>query len=249
MNIIEVDKGNVSQKGFFCYMSKRKSEGYRRKLRWLEQRFDEGLKIKMLDLEQGGRGFIEYVPGEFAWRAVNARGYMFIHCLWIVGQSRGKGYGKLLLNECIGEARSLGMEGVAVLTSERPWLTDTRFFLRHGFEPVARFGPFTVAAIRFGRFASPSLPTDLAERPGRYRKGLTILRSDQCPYVDASVTAAIGAARKLGIQAEVLELQSAEGVRRLSPSPYGVFGIVYGGRLLSYHNLAEGELLKSLTAP
>jgi hypothetical protein len=207
------------------------------------------LKIKMLDLEQGGRGFIEYVPGEFAWRAVNARGYMFIHCLWVVGQSRGKGYGKLLLNECIGEARRLGMKGVAVLTSERPWLTDTRFFLRHGFEPVDRFGAFTLAAVRFGDFAWPSLPADFSERPARYGKGLTIMRSDQCPYVDASVKMAIGAGQKLGIQVEVLELQSSEDVRKLSPSPYGVFAIVYGGRLATYHNLAEKELLKSLTAP
>jgi GNAT superfamily N-acetyltransferase len=249
MNIIEVDKRNVSQKGFFCYMSKKRSEGYRRKLSWLEQRFDEGLKIKMLDLEQGARGFIEYIPGEFAWRAVNAQGYMFIHCLWVVGQSRGKGYGRLLLNDCIKEAGKLGMRGVAVLASERPWLADKQFFVRHGFQPVDRFGPFTLAAIRFGGFAWPSLPTDFNERPGRYGRCLSIMRSDQCPYVEAAVKIAIAAAQKLGIEAEVLELRSSEDVRRLSPSPYGVFGLVYGGRLVSYHNLVESELLKSLIPP
>lgn len=42
----------------------------------------------MLELPE--RGFIEYLPGEHAWRAVHADGYLFIHCLWVVGKSKGK---------------------------------------------------------------------------------------------------------------------------------------------------------------
>jgi hypothetical protein len=37
--IIDVNLENVSETGFFCYMSKRKTEGYRRKLCWLGERF------------------------------------------------------------------------------------------------------------------------------------------------------------------------------------------------------------------
>jgi hypothetical protein len=33
--------------------------------------------------------FIEYIPGEQAWRAVHADGYLLIHCLWVVGKSKG----------------------------------------------------------------------------------------------------------------------------------------------------------------
>lgn len=85
--ILDVAAGNVDQTGFFCFMSKKKSEGYQRKLRWLKERFAEGMSIKMLALPQ--RGFIEYIPGEHAWRAVHADGYMLIHCLWVVGKSKG----------------------------------------------------------------------------------------------------------------------------------------------------------------
>ena len=92
--ITTVTKENVDSEGFFCYMSKPKSEGYRNKLDWLKARFDEGLVIKKLNLPE--RGFIEYIPGEFAWRPVYAPEYMFIHCLWIVGKSKGKGYATLL---------------------------------------------------------------------------------------------------------------------------------------------------------
>lgn len=127
MKIIDVTAANVAETGFFCKMSQKKSEGYRRKLAWLEARFSEGLKIKLLDLSQAGRGFIEYIPGEYAWRAVEAEGYLFIHCLWVVGQSKGKGYAGLLLKECLADAKRLGFKGVAVLASDGNWLTGKRY--------------------------------------------------------------------------------------------------------------------------
>ena len=109
---------------FFCYMIKRKTDGFQRKLNWLKARFAEGMRIKMLELPE--RGFIEYIPGEYAWRAINARGYMVIHCLWVVGKSRGKGYAGVLLNQCIEDARQSGMKGVAMVTSERIWLVGKK---------------------------------------------------------------------------------------------------------------------------
>lgn len=89
--LIEVTIDNVAVKGFFCCMSKSKAAGYQRKLHWLKARFAEGLRIKMYELPQ--RGFIEYIPGEYAWRPVDAKGYMFIHCLWVVGKSKDQGLG------------------------------------------------------------------------------------------------------------------------------------------------------------
>ena len=132
MRIIDVDEANVDSQGFFCYMSKKKSEGYRRKLGWLKRRFAEGMKIKLLELPD--RGFIEYIPGEYAWRKVDAKGYMFVHCLWIVGRSKGKGYATALLRECIRDAKKAKMRGVALMTSEANWLIGKRLMEKHGFE-------------------------------------------------------------------------------------------------------------------
>lgn len=246
MNMVEVNSENVSKQGFFCYMSKRKSEGYQRKLKWLRDRFDEGLKIKMLDLRQGGRGFIEYTPGEFGWRAVNAKGYMLIHCIWVAGKSKGKGYATLLLNECIKDAKKTEMKGVAVVTSEGNWLVGKEFFLKHNFESVDRHPPFTLMVKKFGNAPSPSFSGDFDERLTAYEKGLTIIRSDQCPYIDAAVKAASDTANELSINTKVVELKSSEDVRKLSPSPYGVFGIVYDGKLVSYHSMAKKDLMNIL---
>jgi len=246
MNIVEVDWENVAERGFFCYMSKKKSEGYQQKLKWLRDRFGEGLKIKMLDLQQGGRGFIEYVPGEFAWRAVDAEGYMFVHCIWVAGKSKGKGYATLLLNECMKDAEKTEMKGVAALASEGNWLVGKKFFLKHDFEPVDKHPPFTLMVKKFTDAQSPSFSGDFNERLAIYEKGLTIIRSDQCPYIDAAVGAALDAANELNIRTRVIELKSAEDVRKLSPSPYGVFAIVYEGKLVSYHSMAKKDLLDIL---
>ncbi|MCI0513562.1 GNAT family N-acetyltransferase, partial [candidate division KSB1 bacterium] len=125
--IIEVTPENIDQTGFFCYMSKRNTEGYRQKLDWIQARFKEGLQIRMLELPE--RGFIEFLPGEYAWRAVNAAGYLFIHCLWVVGKSKGQGLGGVLLETCVQAAKKLGMNGVAMVTSERVWLAKQALLL------------------------------------------------------------------------------------------------------------------------
>jgi len=38
MPLIDVNADNVTKTGFFCYMSKRKTEGFRRKLAWVQAR-------------------------------------------------------------------------------------------------------------------------------------------------------------------------------------------------------------------
>ena len=87
VEIVTVDATNVDEYGFFCYKSKPKSAGYRQKLGWLRERFAEGMRIQILYEGKRSVGFVEYMPGEAAWRAVDAAGYMLIHCIWVVGRT------------------------------------------------------------------------------------------------------------------------------------------------------------------
>jgi N-acetylglutamate synthase-like GNAT family acetyltransferase len=243
--LIEVTADNVAEKGFFCYMSKAKSAGYQQKLNWLKARFAEGLRIKMFELPQ--RGFIEYIPGEYAWRTVDAKGYMFIHCLWVVGQSKGQGLGGRLLKECIKDARKSGMHGVAMLTSEGNWLAGKKLLLKYGFTPVAEAPPsFKLMVRQFDEAPPPILLSNWDKKAKQFLRGLTVFRSDQCPYIDDAVKTVLNAAERLRIESRIVELKTSEDVRKLAPSPYGVFSIVYNGKLLSHHYLLEKELLGRL---
>ena len=243
--LIDVTADNVAETGFFCYMSKPKSEGYQRKLNWLRARFAEGMRIKMLELPL--RGFIEYIPGKYAWRAVDAKGYMFIHCLWVVGKSKGQGLGARLLKECIKDAREAGLHGVAMLTSAGNWLAGKELLLHHGFSSIAQAPPsFNLLVKNFDDAPPPTMIDNGEQNAKRFAQGITVFRSDQCPYIDDAVHTVIETARQLGIKSRVVEMKSCEDIRSLSPSPYGVFSIVYKGKLLSYHYLLPKELLQRL---
>ena len=244
--VVDVTKDNVEETGFFCCMSKKKSEGYQRKLKWLKARFEEGLQIKMLKLPE--RGFIEYIPGEYAWRPVNAKGYMFIHCIWVVGKSRGKGYATYLLNECIKDAKVSLMKGVAMVTSEGNWLIGNNLLKKHGFESVDQAPPsFDLMVKKFGRARSPSFNNSWGRKQKNLGKGLLVYRTDQCPYLDDATNIVLATAEELGIKGKVIELRTKEEVCEKSPSAYGVFGAVYEKTLLSYEYLLKKEIVKRLT--
>ncbi len=248
IDLIEVDALNVEDAGFFCYMSKPKSEGYQRKLHWLKARFAEGMRIKMLRLPE--RGFIEYIPGEYAWRPVDARGYMFIHCLWIVGRSKKKGHATLLLNECIADAQKARMQGVAMVTSRGNWLVDKNPLLKLGFEVIDQAPPaFELLALKFSDAPSPAFTSGWQDKMDRLGTGLTVFRTDQCPYIENAVTAALEAAQEADIPSQVIELKSSQEVRDLAPCAYGVFSIVVNGQLLSYFGMGKADLLQRLTKP
>jgi ribosomal protein S18 acetylase RimI-like enzyme len=245
--IVNVDRSTVDETGFFCYMSKRRSEGYLRKLDWVKARLDEGMRIKMLKLPE--RGFIEYIPGDFAWRAVNAPHHMVIHCLWVVGRSKGKGFGAALLDACVADAKKAGMDGVAMVASPGNWLAGRKILEKHGFKAVDTAPPsFILMAKTLKPGPAPSFPRDWEARAARFGKGLTIITTGQCPYHASAIQILRDVAREEGLRTRLIELRTAEDVQTRSPSPYGVFSIVLDGRLLNYHYLTEADFRAALAA-
>ena len=247
--ILTADAENIEKLGFFCYKSKPKTPGYKKKLAWLKQRFWEGMKIKILYEDGKSKAFIEYIPGEYAWRTVDAKNYLFIHCLWVVGRAKGKGYGSRLLHECIQDARAEGFDGVAMLTSSGNWLAGSDLLLKHGFEVVAQAPPsFELLTLGFRQADPPTLPNDWDHRLQKFGDDLTVIYTDQCPYIDRLIQAVFNAGRKLGIDVRAIEFHDYEQVQRNAPSAYGVYSVIYHGELISYHPIGRKELVKLLTA-
>ena len=211
----------------------------------MKARLAEGLRITMI-LPPDGCSFIEYIPDEYAWRAVNAAGYMFIHCMWIIGKTRGQGHASLLLEECINNAKKSGMNGVAMVTTEGTWLLQRGFLEKYGFTSIAKAPPaFDLMVLPFNDSPKPTFAGDWDAKVKACGDGLTLFRSDQCPYIENQVKYFRQVAAEAGIPSRLVELHSAKEVRQLSPSPYGVFNAVLNGRLLSYHFLGRERLLNA----
>jgi GNAT superfamily N-acetyltransferase len=252
--IVDVTADNVDQTTFFCLQSKPQNPGYLLKRKWLAERFKEGLRIRMLGERQkkrwvGERGFVETIPGEHAWRAVEASDYLFIHCLWVVGKSRGQGRGRRLLELCLDDAKKGHFAGIATVAAENGFSAGRAFFERHGFEAAAGCDPrISLMVYRLKKRAKPPTFSSGAIRgPGHYKKGMTIIRTDQCPYVEDSTRIIVEEGEKLGIAPiKVVPLKTAADVRRRAPSPFGVFATVLDGQLLSYRYLTPRELHKAV---
>jgi len=245
IEIIDTNTNNVHNYGF-CGYKNIKQEGYKSKVEWLKARFSEGLKFKvMYSASEGATGFIEYIPGEYTWRAVEAGGYMVIHCIVNMHRKkRGKGYGTLLLEECLKDARKESMAGVAVVTRQGTWMAGKELFLKNGFEVIDTAPPdFELLVRRFADAPSPRFAGDWEERLGSYGSGLTIISSDQCPYVTKAIREITETANKsYGIQPKIIELKSYKEAQN-APSAFAIFSIVHDGRLITDHPISSKRFM------
>lgn len=230
--VTKVTPSNLERVGFFCYMSARKTQGYACKQAWVRAGLADGLRIKMV-LPPEGRGFIEYLPGEAAWRAVNAPGYFLIHCLWVVGKSKGRGVATQLMDLCEQEALAQDARGVAMLTGKGLYMIREAYLQTRGYIPADTApGGFTLMVKKFKDGLLPSFCGDWDQKAQALGQGLTVLRADQCPYLENAATGSRKIAEELAIPFKDIRLNSPAEVREKSPSAFGVFSLVYNGCLI-----------------
>jgi GNAT superfamily N-acetyltransferase len=231
--IIDTDAGNIGSCGI-CRYKDASNPGYRRKADWLKERYAEGLKFRVLRSRRfGDIGNIEYAPGNRAWRPVQAEGCLVIHCLMVHSGHTGKGLGTLLLNSCLEDARKGKCRGVAVVVSADSFMAGRDLFIKAGFVPVDCFPPYELLVKKFERAApDPRFVVQTERLLKRHKQGLTILAADQCPMVPKCVKDIAEVSRTLGLKPEVIRIDSARASREL-PTPYGVFSVIYDGKLLA----------------
>jgi GNAT superfamily N-acetyltransferase len=216
-------------------------ECYQHKFQWIKKRMYEGLKVKMLNTPDDSIvGYIEYVPGERAWRAVNAENYMFIHCIYMEARCKGRGYGTLLIEACAGDAKKANMNGVAVVTREGTWMAGKELFLKNGFEEVEKALPdFSLLVKKCKKSApTPSFKGQWEKKRKKFGKGLTIITSGQCPHNVKMVNDIAEIAKdRYGIEPKIVEYRSYRQAQN-APWPYAVAGLLYDGKLVADHTIS-----------
>ena len=243
IKIIDTHADNILEYGV-CGYKNIKRPGYPEKIKWLKDRFSEGLKIKTLFSDKDGtQGMIEYMPGQYCWRPVEARGYMFIHCIFLGFKRdyKGKGYGSLLVDECLKETKDENMYGVAVVTRKGSFMAGKELFLKKGFEVVDNAPPdFELLVRKINKNApTPRFKGDWEKRQSQYNKGLTIIRADQCPYTVKNVNEIIETAEKeYGLKPDLIELKNYKEAQK-SPCAFGTFCILYDGKVIAEHPISN----------
>jgi len=239
--LVDVDGANFGTLPC-CGIKSAAHPGRGQKQCWLQANSRFGVRARTLLTPEGQPvGYLEYLPGEFAWRGVEASGYMFIHCIWVHSkQHQRKGWGSLMVRSCLEDAKNSGMLGVATMVRDGPWLADRRLYLANGFESVDTAPPDYQLLVRKwdAGAANPAFKKDWDRKVAQYQ-GLTIIRSTQCPYV-AKFAAEIAetATQEYHIRPKIVDLQSCTDAQN-APTPYAVFALIYKGRLLADHQISR----------
>jgi len=245
--IVDTDAGNIGGCSF-CGYKDVNNLGHRRKADWLKERYAEGLRFKVLRSRKfGDIGMIEYAPGAHAWRPVEADGYLVIHCLMVNGKHKGKGLGAVLLDSCLSDAKKSKCPGVAVVTSSDSFMARSDFFIKAGFVPVESSPPYELLVKKLKKTApDPRFIVQKERLLKMYKKGLTILAADQCPMVPKCVKEIAEVSRTLGLEPKVVPVRSAKASREL-PTPYGIFSILYEGKLIANRPVSATRFLSIIT--
>jgi predicted GNAT family acetyltransferase len=214
IEIIDLTPENIADYGVCGYKDMKKHLELRRKVDWFKEYYPKGLRIKIILSKKGGyQGMIEYIPGKYAHRPVDAEGYMFIHCIFVgfKNEFKGKGYASSLIEECIKDARKTGMDGVAVVTRKGSFMAKKDIFLKKEFVVVDKAEPdFELLVLKFNKEAPSPKFKDMALNMKKYAEGLTILRSPQCPYSIKNVDAILKTAKdKLKIKTNLIDLKNS----------------------------------------
>lgn len=124
-DFINLTAENLDNEHLCCIIrSKKPHEGIDAKRQWLSERLKEGHVFRKLN--EKATVFIEYAPLETAWVPITGDNYVYVYCLWVTGDHKGKGYGKMLMEYCLADAKEKGKSGICMLGAkkQKSWLSD-----------------------------------------------------------------------------------------------------------------------------
>lgn len=241
---INLTAENLANEHLCCIIrSKKAHPGVEAKRQWLAERLAEGHVFRKLDAK--ATVFIEYAPLETAWVPIVGENYVYIYCLWVLGEYKGKGYGKALLDYCLADAKAQGKSGVCMLGADRQktWLSDQAFAERHGFVPVdtTDYG-YKLLALSFDGTTPRFAPQ--VKQPVVPNKDLTIYYDMQCPYVCQTVQLVRQYCETNDIPVSLLQIDTLQKAKSL-PCVFNNWGVFYKGNFETV-NLLDLAYLKRI---
>ena len=241
---LNLTEENLDREHLCCIIrSKKPHPGVETKRAWLRGRLQEGHVFRKLDAK--GVVFIEYAPLETAWVPVEGDNYLYIYCLWVSGEFKGKGYGRQLMEYCLADARAKGKSGVCMLGAEKQkaWLSDQAFAEKYGFETVdTTLDGYRLLALSFDG-TKPRFGEN-AKRQAIEPRELTVYYSAQCPYIYQSVELVRKTCQELETPCTLIPVDTLDKAKSL-PCVFNNWAVFYRGKFVTV-NLLDAAALKRL---
>jgi len=242
--IVDLTPENFADYGVCGYKDVDKHKELRAKLDWFTEYYPKGLRIKVIVPSIGGyQGMIEYIPGEYAHRPVLAKGFMFIHCIFVGFRKefKGKGLASALINACVEDAKTQGMNGISVVTRKGSFMAGREIFIKNGFESIEQARPDFELLVKKLKDNDlyPGFNKEVINNCNWYDQGLTIFRSPQCPYTEKNVVAIMETAqKKYNVKAQLIDIKDHQTAQN-TPNPFGTFALIYNGKIISHHPISN----------
>lgn len=244
-NFINLTKENLAKEHLCCIIRSRKPHlGVEAKRQWLSDRLDEGHVFRKLDAK--ATVFIEYAPLETAWVPITGDNYLYIYCLWVSGSYKGKGYGKMLMEYCLADAKEKGKSGICMLGAkkQKSWLTDQSFAKKYGFEVVdATDNGYELLSLSFDG-TTPKF-TQNAKNQKIESKELTIYYDMQCPYVYQNLEIIEQYCKENNVPVSLFQVDTLQKAKEL-PCVFNNWGVFYKGNFETVNLLLDVNYLNRI---
>ncbi len=235
---------NLTDEHLCCIIrSKKTHQGIEAKRQWLSDRLTEGHVFRKLNAK--ATVFIEYAPLETAWVPIIGDNYYYVYCLWVLGNYKGKGYGRSLMEYCLADAKKKGKSGICMLgeKKQKSWLSDQSFAKRFGFEVVdTTDNGYELLALSLDgttpKFAQNAKSLKIAN------KELTIYYDMQCPYVYQSIEMTKEYCETNNVPVSFIQVDTLQKAKEL-PCVFNNWGVFYKGTFETV-NLLDISYLKRI---
>ena len=166
-------------------------------------------------------------------------------CLWVLGDYKGKGYGKALMEYCLNDAGKMGRSGVCMLgaTKQKAWLSDQSFAKKFGFETVDRTeNGYELLACSFDGAVPAFSPN--AKKMKIEQEELTIYYDQQCPYTYQSIESVKQYCASNHVPVSFFLVDTLQKAKEL-PCVFNNWAVFYKGRFETV-NLLDAAALKRI---
>lgn len=244
-DFINLTPENLATEHLCCIIrSKKLHPGIEAKRQWLSDRLHEGHVFRKLNAK--ATVFIEYAPLEMAWVPIIGDNYYYIYCLWVLGEYKGKGHAKSLMEYCLADAKEKGKSGICMLGAkkQKSWLSNQAFAKKFGFDVVdTTDNGYELLALSFDG-TTPTF-TQNAKTHAIENKELTIYYDRQCPYIHQNIEIIQQYCELNEVPLSLIQVDTLQKAKEL-PCVFNNWAVFYKGNFETVNLLLDVENLKRI---